>query len=289
MSRAATNFKIIKLAFTTMYDNAGNRSEVISNPILRGLPDDKKLFFYDLIDFLREGTFFKYPITMRYLFETQCTMNDLWDMVVLEAEMKGVEPMKKNSLISQIQYDRVRLDKQIGHNCLTGLLQNKFVSIDPYRMLLRDLKNSTGAGAIDLNKGLILPIPSATPVDTLDDESYQDFKNTIIPYIKSQAEFIMNSLSPEQKGYFRYLSLYGKTLTSEVDKERLSELSLILGLGAIEDKPETPKRRRGRPPKVKEEGDNPGEVSRSNVSNQNTEVTSVTSDDISNNNSIQIV
>ena len=94
-------------------------------------------------------------------------------------------------------------------------------------MIVNELMNKFGKSNT-LQKNIIIKLPesTATYIETSDSD-FQEFISIITPYIKSQANYISNSISPNIISYCKYL-LDGAGSLSGKDIERKEILLSLL-------------------------------------------------------------
>ena len=162
--------------------------------------------------------------TRMYIFDKYITMQGVNDELNKNIENDN-NKVRYNNTMSKIQYDKNKLNNYFGAHLISDVMSNN-TDISNYERTLGELFIKQ-AGKSELRDNLLLHLNTSCMTSELSDEKFEEFRSTIMPYIKSQVTFIENNIDTESCGYFNYL-LSMPTL-NDIDKKRLGVLKDLLG------------------------------------------------------------
>ena len=137
--------------------------------------------------------------------------------------------IKFSNTQSKIQYDRNKLQKIFGSHVFVDILTGNKIETYEKTVAEQFIKYSDDG---KLRDNIALNIPCDCISTELSDNKFKQFIEVILPYIKSQMQYIEDNLDIESCGYFNYL--LSMPNLSGVDKERADLLKIYLDNSKID-------------------------------------------------------
>lgn len=149
----------------------------------------------------------------------------------ITAELNESSNTKVNetAIHARIWRDKKKIVSKFGEDMLTELIDYKDTSnLDTYNLILNEIQLTYGSSSL-LDNSVVLNLPKTeryTGDEIVTDTEFKEFIQIILPYTKSQMEYISNNISKNTLAYCKYL--LDSNILSERDEERKRRLLSLI-------------------------------------------------------------
>lgn len=217
----------IKEVISEMTDTNNDAIIVRQEPIPNGLLAQKKLseerikFLYLFVSLLLKTSFINQR-TKLYLQDK----NGSYKTVAEKLKYKGID-VKPSTLQSIVWLDKNKIEKYFTDKVLLDVIEYTNTDITEYMKTVQELNIKYGQASL-LEKNVIIELPKSTiKKSEFDDDSFNECMQSLIPYIRSQANYASETMKADFIGYLKYLLNSDDT---ELNGKDLSRKCILVSL-----------------------------------------------------------
>ena len=173
--------------------------------------------------------------TRTYIFNKYITLKGVTDELNLRDASTG-KVRNGHTTNSKVNYDRAKIQRLIGDNFIQDVLINNGNDDKMTEYSAKIVQANIIYGkqqGEDIRDNIALSLNRRALCMNVDEEKWETFIQTIMPYLKSHMQAVTKSLDIETVGYFNYLVL--SQSLSGVDKERYDYIKQLLSPSEIFD------------------------------------------------------
>lgn len=218
----------IKEVISEMTDSSNGtisvRQEPIPNGLLaqKGLSEERVKFLNKFINLLLKTSFINQR-TKTYLLEKNGSYKTVADKLKLQ---QGID-VKASTLQSIVWMDKNKIERYFTPNVLLDVIEYTNTDISEYVKTVQELNDKYGQASL-LEKNVIIELPKSTiKKSEFDDDSFNECMQSLIPYIRSQANYASETMKADFIGYLKYLLNSDGT---ELNGKDLSRKGILVSL-----------------------------------------------------------
>lgn len=207
-----------------MTDGDKVRKEPIPNGKLakKGLSVERIEFLSKFVDLLLNTDFIN-ERTKTYLLDKDGSYKTIAEKI---SEKTG-KHIGASTLQSTVWLDKNRIEGYFTSKFLLDIIEYTNTDVSVYMVTLQELLEKYGNASL-ISKNIIIKLPtSEAEYKEFNDNEFNEFIDMITPYIKSQADYVRDGITPSLIGYCKYILNCLDDNLSNVDKKR-KELLLAL-------------------------------------------------------------
>ncbi|MBR1453931.1 MAG: hypothetical protein IJ593_04735 [Lachnospiraceae bacterium] len=225
MSKEST-FRIMKMVIHDFVDDNGNFRPIVigsSAQILETADKNREEEIRTFIKILLQTDLISYE-SKEYLKDQYLSVEKVWEKIC-ESGYYGKVPLNKNTAITRVQRDQIKVQAEFGNDIATNLLRPMIPS-GQYVYKMMQYLSRTNSNKVREN--LVLNIDESSFNSYLTEVDFDDLMTMIKPYTRSYVKDIESLIDDKKAGYFNYILNCPDSMLKEVDKDRKKQLLEIL-------------------------------------------------------------